>query len=132
VFLMKNMAALIANPQVLIWGHPFQTIHGHYLRNFNAEERKSVLSYLKMRTSPLFLEYNLNPRPRYDEWNGKSTLYETGELLPNDLSFFEQCIEQLGSKFVVSTDAHDVEQTSRLSPSTMIPTAIKNQIVIVA
>ena len=109
--LMKNIAALIANPNVLIWGHPFQVVHGHYLRNFNADERQFILSCLKKRTEPMLLEYNLNPRPRYDEWQGKSTLYETGELLPNDLEFFEQCAQH-GCKFVVNTDAHDVEQTN--------------------
>jgi histidinol phosphatase-like PHP family hydrolase len=126
--LMKNVAALIANPNVLIWGHPFQVVHGHYLRNFNAKERQFILSCLKKRTRPLLLEYNLNPRPRYDEWQGKSTLYETGELLPNDLEFFEQCA-QLGSKFVVNTDAHDVEQTNRLNAITTIPAVIRDRMV---
>ena len=126
--LMKNIAALIANPNVLVWGHPFQVVHGHYLRNFNAEERQFILSCLEKRTEPLLLEYNLNPRPRYDEWQGKSTLYETGELLPNDLEFFEQCA-QIGCKFVVNTDAHNVEQTNRLTSNTVVPTFIEDRMV---
>jgi histidinol phosphatase-like PHP family hydrolase len=125
--LVKNVQALIANPQVLIWGHPFQAVHGHYLRNFTAEEREQILISLKTRKTPLLLEYNLNPTPRYTEWSGKSTHYESGKLLPNDDPFFEACLRQ-GSQFVVSTDAHDAEQTARMTSKTTIPASIKEHV----
>ncbi len=126
-YLLKNIVALIANPNILIWGHPFQVVHGHYLRNFTNKERQSILSCLKKRPK-LLVEYNLNPYPRYDEWRNISNLYVKGELLPNDLAFFEQCA-QTGSKFVISTDAHDPEQTNRLSPTTSIPAFIEERVV---
>lgn len=127
-YLLKNIAALISNPNVFIWGHPFQVVHGHYFRNFTVKERKRILSYLKKRPEPLLVEYNLNPYPRYDEWRDISNLYVKGELLPNDFEFFEQYM-QLGGKFVVSTDAHDPEQTNRLNSTTNIPASIKNHII---
>lgn len=127
--LLQNIAALIAHPDVLIWGHPFQVVHGHFLRDYTASERQSILASLRARTTPLLLEYNLNPTPRYEEWQGKSTHYETGRLIPNDEVLFTECIEQLNSQFVVSTDAHDVAQTARLNAETVVPAAIVNRIV---
>jgi histidinol phosphatase-like PHP family hydrolase len=124
--LMENIAALIANPQVLVWGHPFQVVHGHYRRHYTPEEQAFILECLKARTTPFLIEYNLNPTPRYMEWDGKSTLYENGELTTNDLDFLRVCAAQ-GSKFVISTDAHDQMQTARLQPHTTIPDFILNR-----
>jgi histidinol phosphatase-like PHP family hydrolase len=126
--LVNNVRALIANPRVLIWGHPFQAVHGHYLRDFTPAERKRILTRLKSRQTPLLLEYNLNPTPRYMEWNGKSTHYDKGTLVPNDMGFFEACLRQ-GSKFVISTDAHDVGQTARLTKQTLIPPSINDNLL---
>ena len=126
--LVKNVLALIANPRVLIWGHPFQAVHGHYIRDFTPAEKKRILTGLKKRQIPLLLEYNLNPTPRYMEWNDKSTYYDQGVLVPNDMEFFGACARQ-GSKFVISTDAHDVEQTARLTNRTMIPESINDKLI---
>lgn len=125
--LMQNIAALIANPQILIWGHPFQVVHGHYKRHYMESEQKFILKCLKQRTEPLLIEYNLNPTPRYMEWNGKSTHYENGELSPNDINFLRRCAEQ-GSKFVISTDAHDQTQTKRLHSKVVVPDFILNRL----
>jgi histidinol phosphatase-like PHP family hydrolase len=126
--LVRNVQALIANPQVLVWGHPFQAVHGHYRRNFTTTERNKILASLKARKTPLLIEYNLNATPRYTEWGGKSTYYDNGELVPNDREFLEACRAQ-GSEFVISTDAHDVAQTARLTPRTAIPAFISNHLV---
>jgi histidinol phosphatase-like PHP family hydrolase len=128
--LMKNIAGLISNPHILIWGHPFQVVHGHFRRDYTATERQAILSCLEHRHEPLHVEYNLNPYPRYEEWKGITNLYATGELVPNDLAFFEACV-QLGSTFVVSTDAHDIEQTGRLNPATIVPESIKDRVILI-
>ena len=125
--LLKNIAALIANPKILIWGHPFQVVHGHYIRNFRTKERQYILSCLQKRGQELLVEHNLNPFPRYHEWGGKSTHYESGKLSPNDLKFFRDCAD-INTKFVVSTDAHDIQQTSRLNPATRIPKFIEERV----
>jgi histidinol phosphatase-like PHP family hydrolase len=129
--LMQNIARLIASPQILIWGHPSQVIHGQYHRDFTPAERKTILKLLAQRTSPLYIEYNLNPFPRYVEWEGDLNRYVTRELEPNDLTFLKACATQ-GSSFVVNTDAHDIEQTSRLNPSTVVPSFIADNIAIIA
>jgi histidinol phosphatase-like PHP family hydrolase len=125
--LMQNIAALIANPQVLIWGHPFQVVHGHYKRHYTESEQKFILKCLKQRIDPLLIEYNLNPTPRYMEWDGKSTYYENGQLTPNDINFLRRCAEQ-GSEFVISTDAHDQVQTGRLNSKIVVPDFILSRL----
>jgi histidinol phosphatase-like PHP family hydrolase len=126
-FLTQNIAALIANPQIRIWGHPFQVVHGHYIRHFTATEQAFILKQLHHRPD-LLIEYNLNPTPRYQEWQAKSTHYENGSLAPNDLTFLKRCADG-GSRFVISTDAHDIAQTGRLTAAAKVPGFIRSRLV---
>lgn len=126
--LVRNIEALIDHPNVLIWGHPFQAVHGHFIRDFTASESDRIRAKLRARQTPLLLEYNLNPTPRYEEWQAKSTHYESGLLVPNDDVFFENCAVESNCKFIVSTDAHDVAQTARLLSTTSVPEFINSKL----
>ena len=126
--LVSNIEALIDHPNVLIWGHPFQAVHGHFMRDFTKSESEIIRAKLRSRQTPLLLEYNLNPAPRYEEWQGKSTHYESGLLVPNDVAFFKNCASEPDCRFIVSTDAHDVAQTARLHSTTSVPAFINNKL----
>lgn len=126
--LLKNIANLIANPYIDVWGHPSQVVHGQFTRDYTASERAVIIECLQKRKAPLPLEYNLNPYPRYEDWGTTTSAYVSDHLLPNDLELLK-AYGQIGGKFVISTDAHDIEQTSRLNSTTLVPNFIKNHII---
>lgn len=107
--LLENMINLIKNPNVDIFAHPFQAIHGQFSDNFTKEETCLILDTFKTEWAhdhKIFFEINGNKYPRYKQWPYNK--YETGELNTNDITFLKE-YKLVGGKFVLGSDAHSVE-----------------------
>lgn len=107
--LLENIINLIRNPDVDIFAHPFQAMHGQFSNNFTKEETCSILETFKTEWDhghKIFFEINGNKYPRYEQW--PYSKYETGELNTNDITFLKE-YKLVGGKFVLGSDAHSTE-----------------------
>jgi HisJ family histidinol phosphate phosphatase len=106
---LKNIKNLILNNQIDIWGHPLQSIHGQFSRQFNSHELAEICKTLARRND-FAIELNLNPRPTYTKWNGTTNRYDRG-LTVSDGAFYAKVAAH--APIVVSSDAHDLGQLNR-------------------
>lgn len=106
---MKNIQNLLSHKSIDIWGHPLQSMHGQFLRQYNIQEIQLIKKALIER-GDLAIEINLNPKPNYEQW------HELGDLYTQGLNVFDTAIYEAVADvctIVVSSDAHTTEQLNR-------------------
>lgn len=112
---LQNIKALISSQIIDIWGHPFQSLHGQFRRQYSVAERETIKTFLRQRLAlghPIAVECNLNATPHYEQWSDTANPYEEGALNWMDESFYLDILDT-GVSIVVSSDAHTVASFSR-------------------